>query len=110
MLCNIVLSIFLYLTKWIETSGAPYLSPEGTSISAGALLSSLQQPRAFFIFASICPLPLFNPSSIVLYPDIRNLGRNTVFSYDSLGAEYFSRLLVATSLVFKKISRTTFLF
>lgn len=91
-----------YLGKCTETPGTPYLSFQGTAISVGALLSFPQQSRAYCVFASICPLPLFNASPVVLYLDIRNLSKNTVFSCDSLGAEYFSRLLVVTSLVFKK--------
>lgn len=96
-------SVFLsgaYLRKWTETPDTPYLSSERTAINGGVLHTSLQQPAAYFAFASTCPLSLVNPSLVVLYPYTRNLSRKTVFCYGGLGAEYFSRLLVLTTVVF----------
>lgn len=89
-----------YLRKWTETPDAPYLSSERAAINAGVLCASLQQPTAYFGFASTCPLSLFTPSLVVLYPYTRNLSRKTVFGYYGLGIQYFSILLVVTSEVF----------
>lgn len=72
--CFVFSSVFpsgTYLGKCTGAPGIPYLSSEGTAI--GALLSFLQEPRAYFAFASICPLPLFNPGSVVLDPYLMDI-------------------------------------